>query len=144
MGSAEEMRDVLAEIAKTTGDIFQFVVAIMCGAVFFALAIIVIVDQTNFISNKDKQIAELLEKIKELERSKTNGFKKNEATSAITDRIFDMYLDEKERADTFERNFRSWDKNRAVHIRELEEQLRSNNIEPITWEDIKFGKWKEA
>lgn len=139
MGSLEGVNDICIEVLKTVGDIFMIVIAIMCAILFSAVVVLWIVDQSHTIANKDKKIAELSKDVEELKKSKSEVYKKNENTSQITDKIFDMYLSEKSRNDDLESNIKKWDSMRIVRICALEQQLRDNGIEPIKWEEMKFA-----
>ena len=136
-GEFETTREVLSEIASTTGEILQIVLVIMCALIMSALAVLYVVDQSRYMRGKEKQIKTLNRNVEALERSRAEGYRKNGETSDIADKFFGMYLDEKERADENEKRFKEWDAKQVKRIRALERQLKENGIEPIKWEEIK-------
>lgn len=128
---------VLSDVASATWDILTIVVVIMCAICMAALALLYVIDQSKYIKDKDSEINRLRNNVKNLERSRANGYKKNLETSDATDKIFAMYLAQKETAEANEIRFAEWDAKQVKRIKALETQLRENGIEPVKWEEIK-------
>lgn len=131
--------DFITEVASATWDIATIVVVIMCAICMAALALLYVIEQSKYIKDKDSEINRLRNSVKNLERSRANGYKKNLETSDATDKIFAMYLAQKETAEANEIRFAEWDKKQVKRITALENQLRENGIEPIKWEEIKVA-----
>lgn len=136
---SETTREALGAIASVFSNIMTYALVIMIAVLMVALAFFYITDASKYIKEKDKAIKKLQDLLQEAERSKSDGYRKNLETSGVADKIFGMYLDEKDRAETNELRFVEWDKKQVKRITALENQLRENGIEPIKWEEIKVA-----
>lgn len=139
MGNIQSLNESVSKVADTVGDIFMFVVGIMCAVLLAAIILLWIIDRLKSVQTRDDRIAELEKIVDQLKAEKANGYKKNEESCAVTDKVLDMYLTEKNRADSLSEQVLEWDRKRTLRIAALENQLRENGIEPITWEKIKFA-----
>lgn len=136
-GEYETTREVLGEIYSTAGQILEVVIVIMVALIMSAMAVMYVIDQSNYMKSKNKEIKKLNKHVQSLQKSKTDAYRTNGETADVTDKFFGMYLDEKELADANEERFKQWDAKQVKRITALENQLRENGIEPIKWDDIK-------
>jgi len=132
-GEYETTREVLGEIYSTAGQILEVVIVIMVALLMGAMAVMYVIDQSNYMRSKNKEIKKLNKNVQSLQKSKADAYRTNGETADVTDKFFGMYLDEKEKAD----KFAEWDAKQVKRITALENQLRDNGIEPIKWDDIK-------
>lgn len=121
-----QIEDAASKTVSVFGEIMSYVVATMIAVILIALAVLWIIDQCRLIEEKDKKLAKLSTRIADLEKSIADSYKKNEQTAEVTDKIFDMYLAEKGKAESAE----AWDAKQVKRIKNLEGQLRSAGIEP--------------